>query len=1019
MTGVLPRIPNLASFAIIAICLFAFASQSPAALVTHAFRPSTAYPAITTFDSFQFAYTDPAQQPRDQLVLFLPGTRGASVGYREYLKNAAGLGFHSLGLNYVNYFGINELCNTNDPANPNCHAQTRLEVIDGTERSPLVDVDRTNSIEHRLITSLQYLDAAFPAEGWGQYLDGTTILWEKIVVAGHSQGAGHAVLIARDHLVARCLNFAGVDWWAAGAQVAPWLSEPFATPVDRIYILGHLRDESVDFTLLQLYADAVDVTRYGGFVTPETESDPHFGHTHFLATDLEPVRPLPDGRYHATMITDLDTPFQADGVTPVLKPAWDYMLLAPTNPFRVEKDAAEMRVYFSPGTLYESQNLVDWTAVPSADSPLVIPLVSVPVRYFLSLESAPLPAQGAQTTALNEADSLAYTSASGLPPYRVIEVSPGATSTNMRAQLQDAIDHENYDIVGGIVVKLLPGEYRMWLRSTDPNLIAALHKNETTGADVIGQEQGLELYALQITRDNTIIHGAGTALTTLSVYGIDNNDPTTPPGWAEWVWPRGKLSWEITTIQEAAKSAHAGGTYWTFSVPVLNPNPPVDYYLWYDLTGSGTDPAPAGKTGIRADISGVTDAEDVAAAVAAAINTAVTQPGPDAPLAGVAGSIITLANAVGGNVTDAANVDSGVGAITVVRDGTKKGITRGGGILMGKLSGATTYTARNFQLHDLTLTGNTPHSGVATTVWPPLQADGKGWGLAEKAVYNNVESGGSVFENVIFEKWSGEIIYRSRNSDGLWTFDNCVFRESDSVPLSLNASCVIDGCTVGQNCFDSLESWQSEPGRSMTARNSTFYGGPAINGKDDTQHLFENCTFLVDTADKLQNDGPRFSAGSHNVTFRNNTIVTNETRAIYIKSTEPARNLGPNGENGGLDKVAHFSNFVIEDNTITHTAPAPQSIELWSHNFNTAHGLIIRNNTITGSFDRVLREKWQSDQLDYTHDPGPPGFEDVRWDHVDADHAIYIYGNSTPAIEVYTVYGTEPFPKPPVYGPPP
>jgi hypothetical protein len=47
----------------------------------------------------------------------------------------------------------------------------RLEILDGTDRTPLVDVDRANSIENRLIKLLQYLDANRPGEGWGGFLD--------------------------------------------------------------------------------------------------------------------------------------------------------------------------------------------------------------------------------------------------------------------------------------------------------------------------------------------------------------------------------------------------------------------------------------------------------------------------------------------------------------------------------------------------------------------------------------------------------------------------------------------------------------------------------------------------------------------------------------------------------------------------------------------------------------------------------------------------------------------------------
>ena len=83
----------------------------------------------------------------------------------------------------------------------------RREIIAGGDRDPRVAVDRAESIESRLRQLVAWLAANRGAEGWGQFLDGGDISWAKVVLTGHSQGGGHAQLMAIDHAVARVVVF--------------------------------------------------------------------------------------------------------------------------------------------------------------------------------------------------------------------------------------------------------------------------------------------------------------------------------------------------------------------------------------------------------------------------------------------------------------------------------------------------------------------------------------------------------------------------------------------------------------------------------------------------------------------------------------------------------------------------------------------------------------------------------------------------------------------------------------------
>jgi hypothetical protein len=341
------------------------AAEPPPALVPRTFRPSATDPAITAFDNFHFAYFDPAARARGRLLVFLPGTGGSPFFYRLFLQTAARLGFHALGLMYVNPTPVNELCGAADDCD--CAEAVRLEIIEGTDRSPKVAVDRANSIENRLLKALLYLDAEAPEENWGQYLGaGTNILWPRIVIAGHSQGGGHAGLLAKTRVVSRCLMFAGLDWCDAAARPADWAYTPGLTPVQRYRGFGHLRDPLIQAVPLRAMWRALGLPAQGAEVLVE-EASPPFGYSHQWMTDLEPPAPGSLQAYHGVMVVDPHTPLAADG-SPRLRPAWEALLTAPDQPVAVAIQSTPdggLRLSFPAGDgllhqLQSSDNLAGW-----------------------------------------------------------------------------------------------------------------------------------------------------------------------------------------------------------------------------------------------------------------------------------------------------------------------------------------------------------------------------------------------------------------------------------------------------------------------------------------------------------------------------------------------------------------------------------------------------------------------------------------------------------------------------------
>lgn len=94
---------------------------------------------------------------------------------------------------------------------------------------------QSETIVNRLVKLLSYLQEHDAPRRWDGYLLNGEPNWSRIVVSGLSQGAGMAAYIAKRKAVARAVLFSSPwDFMGASRQLAPWISEPSATPPDRL-----------------------------------------------------------------------------------------------------------------------------------------------------------------------------------------------------------------------------------------------------------------------------------------------------------------------------------------------------------------------------------------------------------------------------------------------------------------------------------------------------------------------------------------------------------------------------------------------------------------------------------------------------------------------------------------------------------------------------------------------------------------------------------------------------------------
>ena len=282
-------------------------------------QPNTADPSSGSPNSNHLIYTNQTITPKNKLFLFLPGTYAVPYNYREILKHAANLGYHSIGLTYPNSLMINSICSLSQDTT--CHSRARLEVFDGIDRHIDISVDTNNCIERRTLKLLQYLHSNYPFQNWEQYFSGNQINWNKIIVSGHSQGGGHAGIISKIKQVERVAMFAAMDWITLLNRNADWITWNGLTAADKYYGFIHEDDELIDFTNIQITWDNYGMNNFGNLVLVDTSSSP-YNNSHKLFTSETPAND--SSKFHGCIVADAYTPM--DVGDPVFASVWTYMI---------------------------------------------------------------------------------------------------------------------------------------------------------------------------------------------------------------------------------------------------------------------------------------------------------------------------------------------------------------------------------------------------------------------------------------------------------------------------------------------------------------------------------------------------------------------------------------------------------------------------------------------------------------------------------------------------------------------
>lgn len=295
--------------------------QRVAAFYEYLIRPSVTNPSIFLFNNNHYVCVDTRTTLRNKLFVFFPGTGGSPEFYKLIVKRAAALGYHAIGLMYPNGSELYSWSAAN-PDNTQ-FGKCRQEIFDGTNQTLGVTVDGNNCIKGRLNKLLIYLSTQYPTLNFQQFINGNDVFWNKCVLAGHSQGGGHAFYIAKRVAVDKTIAFASIDWNTLLGRSAAWVTTSGATPISKFYSINSTRDEVFSYTNVQTQLTVMGLT--GAATSIDNTSSP-YGGTRRLITSANPATAIVVPNHNLTCL-DAYVPKTSTGtVTTSFTNAWNYLL---------------------------------------------------------------------------------------------------------------------------------------------------------------------------------------------------------------------------------------------------------------------------------------------------------------------------------------------------------------------------------------------------------------------------------------------------------------------------------------------------------------------------------------------------------------------------------------------------------------------------------------------------------------------------------------------------------------------
>ena len=290
----------------------------PGKLYQYQVLPQETEQGIASSNEPHFAYVDTRANSRGMLLIFLSGTNSYPVNYQLFSETAAAEGYHVINLNYINHEPALD-CFAKDGE---CFSQYHEEVLFGTPVSDLVSIDSANSIYNRILATLNYLTSKYPDQKWHQFYTSSSLNFEKLVLAGHSQGGGHAAYFAKKFSINRLILFAApYDYSEEHDRPAAWFDSGFNTSSERFFGLLHKNDELVSTSHLHAIWQEMGLLSASDTTSADTATFPK---VQALVTSYDPNPNAAPRLKHNVPVRDDALPEGAEGEH--LKSVWKYLL---------------------------------------------------------------------------------------------------------------------------------------------------------------------------------------------------------------------------------------------------------------------------------------------------------------------------------------------------------------------------------------------------------------------------------------------------------------------------------------------------------------------------------------------------------------------------------------------------------------------------------------------------------------------------------------------------------------------
>ena len=250
---------------------------------------------------------DSSKPTKWKLIVLLPGIGGGpGLGTSGWI---ASRGYHEFDVAYDS--GIPGAPDKPDAraTDPATVGNTRMNQFDGKGRTPACGddkctanaptVQRSDSIEERVMRGIKHLAAIDPTGGWDWYLNADgTVRWSDCGFFGYSYGATHAAVISV--FVRLGLVVVGSGPWNESHPEATWIRTASATPGIRAYAIYGKEDgrypdyenETKELGWPGPYPFEIAASTHGLLTTPvpwymgsHSILVDDQGHTEFCATD--------------------------------------------------------------------------------------------------------------------------------------------------------------------------------------------------------------------------------------------------------------------------------------------------------------------------------------------------------------------------------------------------------------------------------------------------------------------------------------------------------------------------------------------------------------------------------------------------------------------------------------------------------------------------------------------------------------------------------------------------------------